>query len=96
MGTPAISPRMLHELQRYAKAAGVTEVILFGSRARGDNADRSDVDIAVRGGNFDQFYFDVKEKMHSLLMFDIVNLDEPVSEDLLDDIKKDGVVLFRL
>lgn len=33
--------------QRYA----LHKVILFGSRARGDNRERSDIDLAVSGGN---------------------------------------------
>ncbi|MEI3437034.1 MAG: nucleotidyltransferase domain-containing protein [Blautia sp.] len=36
--------------------------MLFGSRARGTNTKRSDIDIVVYGGDFDSFYWDVKEK----------------------------------
>ena len=34
-----------------AKKNGVHKVILFGSRARGTNSERSDIDIAVYGGD---------------------------------------------
>ena len=57
----------------------VTKIVLFGSRARGTNTERSDIDIAVYGGEFDRFYWDVKEKIHSLLMFDIVQADAAIS-----------------
>ena len=70
-------------------------VILFGSRARGNNTERSDVDIAVYGGDFDSFYWDIKENIHSLLMFDVINADASISEELKKEIKKDGVVIYE-
>lgn len=63
--------RILRELFSFAQTHSITKIILFGSRARGTNTERSDIDIAVYGGDFDSFYWDVKEKIHSLLMFDI-------------------------
>jgi predicted nucleotidyltransferase len=68
---------------------------LFGSRAKGNCTEKSDVDIAVSGGNFDQFYFDVQENMHSLLSFDIINLDQGISEELRKEIRKDGITLYE-
>ena len=70
-------------------------IILFGSWARGTNTERSDIDIAVYGGDFDHFYWDVKEKTHSLLMFDIVQADELISEELKQEIEKDGVIIYE-
>ena len=67
----------------------------FGSRARGTNTERSDIDIAVYGGDFDSFYWDIKEKVHSLLMFDVVEIDAGISEELRKEIKKDGVVIYE-
>ena len=74
--------RILRELSSFAQTHSITKIILFGSRARGTNTERSDIDIAVYGGDFDSFYWDVKEKIHSLLMFDIVQADAPISEEL--------------
>ena len=56
---------------------------------------RSDVDIAVYGGDFDSFYWDIKENIHSLLMFDVINADASISEELKKEIKKDGVVIYE-
>lgn len=36
-----------------------------------------------------------KEKVHSLLMFDIVEIDAGISEELRKEIKKDGVVIYE-
>ena len=87
--------RVLRELSFYARKYSVTRIILFGSRARGTNTKRSDIDIAVYGGDFDSFYWDVKEKIHSLLMFDIIEADASISEELKQEIEKDGVTIYE-
>ena len=87
--------RVLRELFDFAQKYGITKIILFGSRARGTNTERSDIDIAVYGGDFDNFYWDVKEKIHSLLMFDIVQADGSISDELKQEIEKDGVVIYE-
>ena len=87
--------RIVRELCSFAQKYAVTKIILFGSRARGTNTERSDIDIAVYGGDFDGFYWDVKEKIHSLLMFDIVQADVPISAELKEEIEKDGVVIYE-
>ena len=85
--------RVLRELSYFAQEHSVTKIILFGSRARGTNTERSDIDIAVYGGDFDGFYWDVKEKIHSLLMFDILQADTSISDELKQEIEKDGVTI---
>ena len=65
-------------------------IVLFGSRAKGNNTERSDIDMAVYGGDFDGFYWDIKEKINSLLMFDIIQADSAISDDLKHEIEKDG------
>ena len=87
--------RVLRELSYFAQEHSVTKIILFGSRARGTNTERSDIDIAVYGGDFDGFYWDVKEKIHSLLMFDILQADTSISDELKQEIEKDGDVIYE-
>ena len=87
--------RISREISTFARKHSVQKVILFGSRARGDNTERSDIDIAVYGGDFDAFYWDIKEKVHSLLMFDVVEMDNSVSKDLIGEIQKDGVIIYE-
>jgi predicted nucleotidyltransferase len=78
-----------------AKQYGIAQVILFGSRARGDNHERSDIDLAVRGGDVVRFSLAVDEDVPTLLMFDVVDLDQSVQPELLAAIKKDGVSLYE-
>lgn len=90
-----IPGRVLKDVSAFARRHGIEKIILFGSRARGSHTERSDIDLAVRGGDFDSFYWDVKEKTHSLLMFDLVDLDAGVSEELKTEIERDGVVIYE-
>ena len=86
---------VLKDIRKFAQDRGVEKVILFGSRARGSHRERSDVDIAVLGGDFDDFYWDIKEKVFSLLMFDVVELDMGISEDLKHEIERDGITIYE-
>ena len=87
--------RVLRELYFFTQKYSIEKLVLFGSRARGTNTERSDIDIAVYGGDFDSFYWDIKEKVHSLLSFDVVEADKPISEELKQEIEKDGVIIYE-
>lgn len=90
-----IPDRVISDIVTFSKEYNIQKVVLFGSRARGTHTDRSDVDIAVSGGDFDSFYWAVKEKIHSLLSFDLIEWDVGVSEELKKEIEKDGVVIYE-
>ena len=47
-----ISNKVIEEIQNIALKNHVKKVILLGSRARGDFYKKSDIDLAVEGGNF--------------------------------------------
>lgn len=87
--------RVINDIISFSRKYGVRKVILFGSRARGTHTERSDVDIAVNGGDFDAFCLNVKENVHSLLTFDIIDLDSGISDELKEEIKKDGVTIYE-
>ena len=87
--------RVVRDIIKFSKKHNIEKVILFGSRARKNNSERSDIDIAVSGGNHLDFYFDIKENAHTLLMFDIVDLDRGISEELQDEIDREGVVIYE-
>lgn len=90
-----LSDQIVEELCVFARKYSIVKIVLFGSRARGTNTERSDVDIAVYGGDFDGFYWDVHENVDSLLMFDLVQADAPISEELKLEIKKDGILIYE-
>ena len=88
-----VKEKVIELAQKYR----IKKVILFGSRARGDNWERSDIDLAISGGDRVRFALDVDEIeiVSTLLMFDVVDLDEPCNEELLESIQQDGIVLYE-
>lgn len=89
-----LDKKLEREIISLARRCGLKKLILFGSRARGDNRERSDIDLAVSGGNVNDFTVAVEE-LETLLEFDVVNLDEKLSEDFQAEIDRDGIVLFE-
>lgn len=88
--------RIESDLTALAERYGISKIVLFGSRARGDNGPKSDVDIAVFGcRDFPMFSLDVEDEVETLLKFDIVNMDRKVSEELKEAIQRDGVVIYE-
>lgn len=83
------------EIIALAKKYDINSVILFGSRARMDNRNNSDIDLALSGGNIVGFKSDLDEAVNTLLFFDVVNLDEPVQDELLNSIKREGIVIYE-
>lgn len=87
--------RVVQDIRALAAECGIDRVILFGSRARGDNRERSDIDLAVSGGKVAEFSLDVEDDVWTLLSFDVVNLDGAVQPELLKNINRDGVVIYE-
>lgn len=90
-----IRTQVQNEICALAQQYGVSNVILFGSRARGDHQKKSDIDLAVVGGDSGMFSLDVKEKTSTLLMYDIVELSEYTSQELRTEINRDGRMLYE-
>ena len=90
-----ISEAVMREITEIAKRNQIQEIILFGSRARGDYNRTSDIDLAVTGGNIYGFAVSIEEETSTLLEYDIVDLDKPVSEELLKSIRDEGKILYE-
>lgn len=90
-----LEKRVEEDIIKFAKINGIRKVILFGSRARCQNSERSDIDLAVSGGSAIDFYYDLEEKAWTLLMFDVVDLDKGISNELKTEIDRDGVLLYE-
>lgn len=89
-----LSEKIIASICAVAKNNGVEKVILFGSRAKNTCTERSDIDLAVVGGNEEAFSIDVEYEVPTLLKFDVVRMSKPVQKCLLDEIEKDGIVLY--
>lgn len=84
------------QIAEFAREAGVKRVLLFGSRARGTNLPKSDIDLAIEGcPDFLALEERLQEDLWSLLRIDVVNLDDPISDELRKEIERDGKVLYE-
>lgn len=86
-----------NSIAKAAKRFGASKVVLFGSRARGDNRERSDIDIAIYGidkSNQAAFRSAIAD-IPTLLEFDIVFVSSDTNTALLNNIKKDGKTIMN-
>lgn len=84
------------QIVEFAVDAGATKVVLFGSRAKGTARPKSDIDIAVAGcPDFDRLYRRLQDDLWSLLKIDVINLDEPITDELRDEIATTGRTLYE-
>lgn len=90
-----IKSNVLDEIGDLARKYNIEKVYLFGSRARGDFKERSDIDLATIGGNHAGFAIDVDEETSTLLKFDVVNLDKKISSELRESIIKEGRIIYE-
>lgn len=88
--------QVYRQIGEFARHRGIRRVILYGSRARGTNGPKSDIDIAAVGSrDFRGFEEDVQDHLDSLLVVDLVNLDTCRSETLRREIARDGKVIYE-
>ena len=77
----------------------IHKVVLFGARARGDNHQHSDMDIAVFSVclpfSGKGLFRDKIENIKTLLNMDVVYVDEGVDSLLLQNIETEGVVIYE-
>ncbi|MBI9071372.1 MAG: nucleotidyltransferase domain-containing protein [Melioribacteraceae bacterium] len=81
------------------KNSKIEKVILFGSRAKGNFLNGSDVDLALKGnGIILNDILDISIEVENLLLpykFDFVICDRIKEHALLEHINKVGIVLFE-
>ena len=70
-------------------------VYLYGSRAKGTNRERSDIDIAVAGVRDFDGLSEAIEEMSTLYMIDLLNLDTCRNQSLLEDIEAYGQKIYE-
>ncbi len=95
MSETGIRDEVIQEICEIAEKYKVEKVILFGSRARGDFHRTSDIDLAVKGGDFINFSLDVDEETSTLLMFDFVDLNRSIQRELRENIEKEGRIIYE-
>ena len=84
------------QLTALAAKHGAQKLVLFGSRAREDHTERSDIDLAVYGMPPENrpFFWADTEELDTLLKLDIVHITDGLEQKFLENIEKEGVALM--
>ncbi|MBP1157480.1 MULTISPECIES: nucleotidyltransferase domain-containing protein [unclassified Paenibacillus] len=87
--------QMIDSLSPYRE---IEKVILFGSRARGDAEERSDIDLAIQAPEADlKTWMNILhsvEDLDTLLLIDVIRLEE-ASSDLRLKIESEGKMIYE-
>ena len=93
-----LSPKIIMGIRAIAEKYAVSKIVLFGSRARGDNNPKSDIDLAIytlpEFSNKGHFACDI-EDLDTLLKIDTVYINKDTDKKLIRNIQNEGVVLYE-
>jgi len=91
-------PPAIETLITELSGRNIARILLFGSRARGDNAPRADVDLAIDAPDLSdeewQRIEELAEEADTLYKIDCVRLQK-VPDALKENILRDGKVLYE-
>jgi len=83
-----------------AKYPEITEAVIFGSRAKGNFKNGSDIDIALKGNNIDlqlvsTISFNLNEETNLPYKFDVLDFNSISNDELTEHINRVGVCIFE-
>lgn len=83
----------------FKKYTQINKVIIFGSRARGNFKNSSDIDMAICGENIDfKFIRHISAELDELptpYSFDVLNYSDVENNEIKTNIDKDGVIFYQ-
>lgn len=89
---------IINDIKKVGNKYEISKIILFGSRARGDNKKTSDIDLAIYCTkdckDESKVYFELDD-INTLLKLDIVFVKKNIDKKLLKNIEKEGVVIYE-
>ena len=91
-----LSEKIMNELKNVLDKYENYKFKIFGSRARGDYKDNSDIDIAIFENVPKEDEYKIRDefdKINIIYSIDLVFVDEKIKKELLNSILKDGVDL---
>ena len=93
-----IDEGLIRSIREIGRNYAVEQIVLFGSRARGDHKPVSDIDLAVfllpESNCSGRLTSDI-EDLNTLFKIDTIVINENIDPKLLENIKKDGVLLYE-
>ncbi|PTN07968.1 nucleotidyltransferase domain-containing protein [Mangrovibacterium marinum] len=85
--------------QLFARHRQITEVILYGSRAKGNFSEGSDIDLTIKGESLDfTLLQQLNREIDDLLlpwMVDLSLFESLKNEALIDHIQRMGISIYR-
>jgi predicted nucleotidyltransferase len=97
-GVPGMHPAIRAITEQISHLPAIRKIVLFGSRARGDHDDRSDIDLAVvcPGAGPDEWarIWNVVDEAPTLLRIDLLRLEQ-AGQDLKHEVEREGIVLYE-
>ncbi len=83
-------------LNVFQQITALKRVYLFGSRARGDHRDHSDIDLAIEGHAVSASDLLRIQEAAALYKADIILLDNcTLDEDFLEEFRKESIVIYE-
>jgi len=90
---------VLERIKEISLQYKVDKIVLFGSRARGDHSPISDYDIAIFENNLSALdkarLRDDVDEIETLKKIDIIFVQENITDELMESIKRDGVIIYE-
>ncbi|MHB8170097.1 MAG: nucleotidyltransferase domain-containing protein [Thermincolia bacterium] len=90
--------KLIESIKDIGQKYDIAKIVLFGSRARGNNKPTSDIDLAVyplpQFSNKGYFTSDIDD-LDTLLKIDIVFITSDTDLELIENIEKEGVILYE-
>lgn len=93
-----LDDKLTRSIQLIGAKHAIKKIVLFGSRARGDNKPKSDIDIAVYSStstNNEGIIVSDFEDLDTLLKIDIIFVNNNIDKKLIENINKEGVILYE-
>lgn len=93
-----LDDKLIRSIRELGKKYSVKKIVLFGSRARGDNRSTSDIDLAVYTlPNFtsEGTLLSKLDDLNTLLKIDVIFIAPDNDHHLIEKIEKEGVVLYE-
>lgn len=93
-----INQRLMDQLNIFGQNNEINKIILFGSRAIGDNMEKSDIDLAfvapdMSKKEWNDFSYELEEELDTLLLLDIIKFED-APDKLKNEIIKHGKTLY--
>lgn len=82
----------INQIKTLLRANGVDNALIFGSRAKGNYKQGSDIDIAIDKDE-NRISYLLNEETNLAYYFDVVNLNKIKNKNLIEHIKRIGVTI---